>query len=116
MMRHEVKQRKSSLGIQPHAFNHFWFALLCGKMIHKSKHFLGGCDSMKIASTINRLVRRAPASALALLILITIACAQSAPKTSGNQQSSSGALRHYDIKVSDLPPPEVQTGPRNQSK
>ena len=71
---------------------------------------------MKIAVTANRVVRRAPLSALALVILISIACAQSASRTSGSPQSSSGALRHYDIKVSDLPAPEVLTGPRNQSK
>ena len=71
---------------------------------------------MKIAATASRVVRRAPLSALALVILISIACAQSASRTSGSPQSSSGALRHYDIKVSDLPAPEVLTGPRNQSK
>src|SRR5687767_6213084 len=105
-MRHEARQRKSSLGRTATRFQPF---LLCFPLWENDlqvKHFPGGYDSMKISSTINRVVRSAPASALALLILITIACAQSAPKSSGNQQSSSGALRHYDIKVSDLPPPE----------
>jgi glucose/arabinose dehydrogenase len=31
-------------------------------------------------------------------------------------QGSTGILRHYDIKLADLPAPEVLTGPRNQSK
>ncbi len=64
--------------------------------------------------TINRVARRGPVSAVALLILVTLACAQSSPKTS--TQSSLGALRHYEIKLGDLPAPEVLTGPRNLSK
>lgn len=71
---------------------------------------------MKIAATSNQVARRGPASALALLILISLACAQSASKSSSSPQGSAGAPRHYDIKVSDLPAPEVLTGPRNQSK
>src|SRR5258706_12534613 len=67
---------------------------------------------MKTA-TINRVMRRGPVAAVALFILVSLACAQSSPKTSARQASS---LRHYDIKVSDLPAPEVLTGPRNQSK
>lgn len=71
---------------------------------------------MKSSAKASRVVRRAPLSALPLVILISVACAQSASRTSGSPQSPSGALRHYDIKVSDLPAPEVLTGPRNQSK
>jgi glucose/arabinose dehydrogenase len=71
---------------------------------------------MKIAATTNCVVRSAPVSAVALLVLVSLACAQSSPKTSTLPAPSSGALRHYDIKVSDLPAPEVLTGPRNQSK
>jgi len=67
---------------------------------------------MKTA-TINRVMRRGPVSAVALFILVSLACAQSSPKTSTQQASS---LRHYDIKLADLPAPEVLTGPRNQSK
>ncbi|MEK6324473.1 MAG: sorbosone dehydrogenase family protein [Acidobacteriota bacterium] len=70
---------------------------------------------MKTAATTNRAMRCGPVSAAALLILSSFACAQSSPKTSA-QQSSLGALRHYDIKVSDLPAPEVLTGPRNLSR
>ncbi|MEK6409677.1 MAG: sorbosone dehydrogenase family protein [Acidobacteriota bacterium] len=44
-------------------------------------------------------------------ILVGFSCAQSPMKTSRPNE-----LRHYDIKVSDLPPPEVLTGPRNQSR
>src|ERR1041384_6603792 len=42
---------------------------------------------------------------------IGFSCGEPAPKA-----SSATELRHYDIKVSDLPPPEVQSGPRNQSR
>ena len=67
---------------------------------------------MKTA-TINRVMRRGPVAAVALCILVSLACAQSSPKTSTQQAAS---LRHYDIKLADLPAPEVLTGPRNQSK
>jgi glucose/arabinose dehydrogenase len=59
-------------------------------------------------------VRRGPVSVVALFILVTLACAQSSPKPS--TQTSAGALRHYEIKLADLPAPEVLTGPRNQSR
>ena len=65
-------------------------------------------------ATNNRLVRRGPVSAVALFILVTLACAQSSSKPS--TQSSPAALRHYEIKLADLPAPEVLTGPRNQSR
>ncbi|HZM88390.1 MAG TPA: sorbosone dehydrogenase family protein [Blastocatellia bacterium] len=62
-----------------------------------------------------RVVRRGPVSAVALFVLVTLACAQSSsPKLS--TQSIPSVLRHYDIKLADLPAPEVLTGPRNQSK
>jgi glucose/arabinose dehydrogenase len=63
---------------------------------------------------IDSLERRVPVSAVALFTLVTLACAQSSPKP--NTQSIPGALRHYEIKLADLPAPEVLTGPRNQSK
>ncbi len=71
---------------------------------------------MKIGDRTIRVVRYGPASALALSILVTLACAQSALKSTSSSPSPAGTLRHYDIKVSDLPAPEVLTGPRNQSK
>ncbi|HLG17370.1 MAG TPA: sorbosone dehydrogenase family protein [Blastocatellia bacterium] len=67
---------------------------------------------MKTA-TLNHPVRRGP---VAVLFLVAFACAQSPPKTAPPQQSSPGKLRHYDIKLADLPAPEVLTGPRNQSR
>ena len=70
---------------------------------------------MKIA-TINRVMRRGPVSAAALLILVSLACAQSSKTLAPQPLSSPDTLRHYDIKLADLPAPEVQTGPRNQSK
>jgi glucose/arabinose dehydrogenase len=45
------------------------------------------------------------------VILIALSCAQSPPKTSTNSE-----LRHYEIKVSDLPPAQVQRGPVNFSR
>ena len=70
---------------------------------------------MKIA-TINRVMRRGPVSAAALLILVSLACAQSSKTLAPQPLSSPDTLRHYDIKLADLPAPEVLTGPRNQSK
>jgi glucose/arabinose dehydrogenase len=66
--------------------------------------------------TINLASRGGPVSVVALFVLVSLACAQSSPKTLAPSQSSTGMLRHYDIKLADLPAPEVLTGPRNQSK
>lgn len=66
-------------------------------------------------ATLNRITRRGPLSAAVLFILVSLACAQSS-KTLAPASSSPDALRHYDIKLADLPAPEVLTGPRNQSK
>jgi glucose/arabinose dehydrogenase len=66
--------------------------------------------------TMNHLSRRWTLSAVALFILVSLACAQSTPKTATMPQSSVGTLRHYDIKLADLPAPEVLNGPRNNSK
>ena len=65
-------------------------------------------------STTNRMGRRGSVSVVALFVLVFFACAQSSPKPS--TQTSAASLRHYDIKLSDLPAPEVLTGPRNQSR
>ena len=64
--------------------------------------------------TTDRFVRRGPICTVALFVLVTLACAQSTPKMA--TQGVPGVLRHYDIKISDLPAPEVLIGPRNQSK
>src|SRR6266498_1537012 len=74
----------------------------------------GGCDLMNIA-TINRLVKRGPVCGVALFIMASLACAQSS-KTVAPAAASTGELRHYEIKLADLAPPEVMTGPRNVSK
>ena len=47
----------------------------------------------------------------AVFVTAGLSCGEPASKV-----SSMSDLRHYDIKVSDLPPPEVQNGPRNQSR
>ena len=72
---------------------------------------------MKPAS-INQIARRGLVAALSLFVLVCLACAQSAPapKISTQQPSPTGGLRHFEIKLADLPPPQVQTGPRNQSR
>jgi glucose/arabinose dehydrogenase len=53
-------------------------------------------------------------------MLALLACAQSAQKSSSAQQptpgSSANAPGHHEIKLADLPPPEVQRGPVNPSK
>jgi len=49
--------------------------------------------------------------AFSFFILVGSSCVESSSKT-----SSPDELRHYDIKVSELPAPEVQNGPRNQSR
>ena len=72
---------------------------------------------MKLAR-IKRIVRRAPVATVSLFVLVCVACAQSAPapKISTQQPSATGGQRHYEIKLADLPAPQVQTGPRNQSR
>src|SRR5258706_11857739 len=49
--------------------------------------------------------------ALSLFSLVGFSCVESSSRS-----SSPTELRHYDIKVSDLPAPEVLNGPRNQSR
>ena len=54
---------------------------------------------------------------IAVSLLSTAACAQkSSNDAKSNNQSSTSTLKHYDIKLADLPPPEVQRGPINFSK
>jgi glucose/arabinose dehydrogenase len=55
-----------------------------------------------------------------LSLFAVLACAQGSQKsanlTDAKNPTAASNLKHYDIKVSDLPPPEVQQGPRNSSK
>ena len=69
-----------------------------------------------IAAPTARLARYASALYVALFVMASIACAQSASKSSTQSSPSANALGHHDIKVADLPPPEVQKGPVNSSK
>ena len=63
-------------------------------------------------------------SPLALVVTLSLfvasVCAQGSQKnskaTDAINSNAASNLKHYDIKVSDLPPPEVQQGPRNSSK
>ena len=57
-----------------------------------------------------------PELATIVFVFVSLACAQSTPKAVTTSQGAKGTLRHYDIKLSDLPAAEVLTGPRNQSK
>src|SRR5207253_5405364 len=57
---------------------------------------------------------------LLLSVCVLTSCTQGTQKAPAptNSQNSSTAptLKHYDIKVADLPSPEVQQGPQNFSK
>lgn len=59
-------------------------------------------------------------TSVVLLFAVVLACAQgsrnSAAKAEQQGMSQPAALKHHDIKVGQLPPPDVQTGPRNFSK
>jgi glucose/arabinose dehydrogenase len=77
--------------------------------------------------------RRALSFNIALFVLVSLACAQSASKNSAAQQSaqqsapqsaapqpdaesSPPSLQHHNITLADLPPPDVQKGPVNFSR
>ncbi len=54
---------------------------------------------------------------MALSLFTVSACAQNASKEAkSNGEANASTLKHYDIKLTDLPPPEVQRGPVNFSK
>lgn len=65
----------------------------------------------KVSASIKKVLPRAAILTVGLAALVGFSCAQS-----GMKAISPSELRHYDIKLSDLPPPEVLTGPRNQSR
>lgn len=66
---------------------------------------------MKITTFSKRHLPIVSVLACSLLVLAGFSCVESSSKPAAPSE-----LRHYDIKVSDLPAPEVLTGPRNQSK
>ncbi|HEX8087527.1 MAG TPA: sorbosone dehydrogenase family protein [Blastocatellia bacterium] len=72
-----------------------------------------------IGAPVTRAARTGSIAAFIFFLLALLACAQSAQKSSTAQQSSRGqnanAPAHYDIKLADLPPPQVQRGPVNPS-
>jgi glucose/arabinose dehydrogenase len=55
---------------------------------------------------------------VALFVLASLACAQSNSKSASqpSPSESPNELRHYDITLADLPPPQVQRGPVNGSR
>jgi glucose/arabinose dehydrogenase len=67
---------------------------------------------------ISRTTHRAPAFIITFLALVLLACAQSPPNDSASTQPAAklGELRHYNITLADLPPPQVQKGPVNFSR
>jgi len=65
----------------------------------------------KVSASIKKILPRAAVVSAGLVALVGFSCAQS-----GMKALSPSELRHYDIKLSDLPAPEVLTGPRNQSR
>jgi glucose/arabinose dehydrogenase len=67
---------------------------------------------------ISRATNRAPAFIITFLALALLACAQSPPNNSASTQPAAkpGELRHYNITLADLPPPQVQKGPVNFSR
>jgi glucose/arabinose dehydrogenase len=70
-----------------------------------------------IAASVARLVRHASMLTVALFVVASLACAQSASKSSTPSPSESpNELQHYDITVADLPPPQVLKGPINSSR
>jgi glucose/arabinose dehydrogenase len=65
----------------------------------------------KVKASVTTNLPRISLLAVGLFALTTFCFAQATMKA-----SPPSTLRHYDIKVADLPPPEVLTGPRNQSR
>ena len=72
----------------------------------------------RIAASAFCRARHASVLTVALIIIASLACAQSASKRSTPSSSSDsvGQLQHYNITLADLPPPQVQKGPVNFSK
>lgn len=66
---------------------------------------------VKVKVSVTTNLSRISLLAVGLFALATFCFAQATMKT-----SPPSTLRHYDIKVTDLPQPEVLTGPRNQSR
>jgi glucose/arabinose dehydrogenase len=71
-----------------------------------------------LAASFARFVRHAPTLTLALFIITSLACAQSASKSLAPPAPSESPteLQHYNITLADLPAPQVQKGPINFSK
>ena len=63
------------------------------------------------APSSNQIFPQMVALLACLVILVAVSCAQSPTRT-----PAANELRHYEIKVSDLPPAEVQRGPANFSR
>src|SRR5262245_48523235 len=73
---------------------------------------------MNIFRTATRTAtRRSVAAGLVLAGLVLLACAHSIDESEASPTSDNPAqLKHYNITVAELPPPEVQRGPNNFSK
>ena len=58
---------------------------------------------------------------MALVFVLAVSVGAQSLRENSSRAASQGAtkpsaLKHYDIKVTDLPPPDVQNGPRNNSR
>jgi glucose/arabinose dehydrogenase len=72
---------------------------------------------MNIFRTANATgARRSVAAALVLAGLVLLACAHSIDEREPSTGDNPLQLKHYNITVAELPPPEVQRGPNNFSK
>lgn len=65
----------------------------------------------RVSASIKRALPSLTVLLTGMVAFVGFSCAQSTMKT-----MSPSELRHYDIKLADLPAPQVLTGPRNQSR
>ncbi|MEN3332144.1 MAG: hypothetical protein V7641_1509 [Blastocatellia bacterium] len=71
-----------------------------------------------LAVSLLRAARQASLFSIALFIIASLACAQSASKSStpSSPSESPNELQHHHITLADLPPPQVMKGPINSSR
>jgi glucose/arabinose dehydrogenase len=94
------------------SLNIFDFPLFVGELSSKFTYqFLEVRMRLRHVAAINRALVGAAVLVVGFFVMVGFSSAQSSMKASLPNE-----LRHYDIKVSDLPPPNVQTGPRNLSR
>ena len=78
-----------------------------------------GVESMRlktIAASVARLTRQVSMFYVALFVIASLACAQSASKNAVPPSPSANVLGHHQITLSDLPPPDVGNGRQHQRR